>query len=188
MCDNTSIIVQDKVDKPSPRDALRPRIRRKNDLEYCSSELRFNAESIEGVVTALMEWSVQCKQKAALHCMHAKALRFVHHILNVLGIICAVISAIMSSLVASGIMNKYITTYAAITSGLGVGTQTILSTTNPSWMGITHGNAKLEYELLSRDIDIFLKTETSPAFEDWRIDASRFQRRLDNIQTGAPPL
>ena len=94
----------------------------------------------------------------------------------------------MSSLMTTGVVYEDITMYTAIVSGVGVGTQTILSATNPSWIGINHGNARLDYDLLARDIDMFLQTETSPVFDEWRIDAFRFQRRMDNIQAVAPAL
>ena len=79
--------------------------------------------------------------------------------------------------------------YSASLSGVGTVVYALMNIIDPSGLRISHLNATRDYDLLGREIDVWVKTERNQDdFDSWRMEAVRLQRRVDNIQSVAPSL
>jgi hypothetical protein len=176
---------------PSPRSDRRLSC----DLEEHPKEYIWTRISSKRQVhKVIMKWMKECKECAEGHLAKSKVLRRTHYTLSVLGILSGSVSSVLSVLYSSdgpGGGTKeptWIGRLAAVMSGISTALMAILTVLDPSARRLTHLNAELNYSLLERDLGVYLATDEPEDYEEWRLDAIRFQRRIDNAQAIAPPL
>lgn len=167
------------VSPPPPRDSE----------EFSKEELWGPVKTPAGVRKIIESWVHECKSNANGHLKKSKRLRGLHYGMSVLSIVTGSIASVMSVVYSSDIHQPtWVSVMAAVLSGISTAGMAVLTVLDPSARRLTHLTAELNYSLLARDLKVYIMTERSNDFEDWRVDAIRFQRRIDNCQAVAPPL
>lgn len=159
--------------------------------EYPKEDLWHPVKDQRGVRKIIESWMSECKKNAAGHLQKSKQLRGLHYGLSVMSIVAGALASVMSVVYSSANalqQPEWVGVMAAITSGVSTATMAVLTVLDPSARRLTHLTAELNYSLLARDLGVYIMTEREEDFEEWRVDAIRFQRRIDNAQAVAPPL
>ena len=145
---------------------------------------------IVDLMDTINSWSGLCKERSAKHAFRAFICRAYSYTLTAVGICCSGAATILSAMTTTDatIHNPYYI-YSASLSGVGTVVYAIMNIIDPSGLRISHLNATRDYDLLGREIDVWVKTEKKQDdFDSWRMEAVRLQRRVDNIQSVAPSL
>ena len=162
-----------------------------NSEEFSKEDLWKPVTDPRGIHLIVKSWIVECKANADGHLVKSKRLRAIHYGLSMLGIVTGTLASVLSVVYSSndGFDEPvWVGVIAAVMSGLSTATMAVLTVLDPSARRLTHLTAELNYSLLSRDMGVYLLTERADDFDEWRMDATRFQRRIDNAQAVAPPL
>lgn len=150
--------------------------------------------SIYGPVQTMEAWVMQCEENQQGHLAKSKQLRALHYGASTLSIALGAVSSVLSALVSAGVPKRiWINGFATLASAASAAIIAVVAVMEPSARRTAHLNAELQYNLLARDI----RTHLSANFHIYQgdydpveicRDIARFQRRLDNVESTAPPL
>lgn len=150
--------------------------------------------SLKGPVKVLESWISQCEGCQDGHLARSKSLRALHYGASTLSIVFGAIASVLSALVSSGIPKRlWVTGFSTLFSAASAAIIAVVAVMEPSARRTAHLNAELQYGLLARDMRTHLASHSylyNDFYDDSQveIDLSRFQRRLDNVESSAPPL
>ena len=152
--------------------------------------LRSFDSGIVELIDTINSWSELCKERATKHAFRAFICRAYSYTLTAVGICCSGAATVLYAMTSTDTtITNPLYIYSASLSGVGTVVYALMNIIDPSGLRISHLNATRDYDLLGREIDVWVKTERNQDdFDSWRMEAVRLQRRVDNIQSVAPSL
>lgn len=152
--------------------------------------LRAVSSGVVNLNKTIQDWIELCNSRSYIHGVKASYLRVYTAILTILGIGSGGASSVISALMSQSMMGNEYTVWASSLSAFALAMHAINNIVDPGVLRLNHLTACRDYDLLSRDIDMWHKTHKKQTddFDTLRIECMRFQRRIDNIQSVAPSL
>lgn len=143
-------------------------------------------------IYAVAQWVRECSAQANRHGQKAKRLKFQSVVLSFLALLGSSCSAVSSGISAEYQNDKlwlFMALCFAALSTVCTGLGTIL---NPASRRAQHLSSETMYNHLGRDMSVFLTTTDPSKLSDrqvtWDAALHEFQRRMDNVDSLAPPL
>lgn len=144
-------------------------------------------------IRTIVRWVAACLESRDKHRRKASALKFMHYGLMISSIVC---SGLASILAIPGLDTGAIDAVAlavSVVSAFSVVFVSMASLFDASGRRKDHLRSELDYSLLARDMRVFLATQDqqpggTEETDPWGMAVIRFQRRMDNVESTAPPV
>lgn len=161
-------------------------------LNFAEHLFRHSDKRDRPEIQALVKWVEVCSVLSEKHYKKARGLRAMHLLFVTVAICCSACTTVLSlpPVLSQGVWSDTLLSISVLgaLSAIATGMDTAL---DPAGRRKEHLRSEFDYSILARDIAVFLTTaeaDLSPDQDPWGTAVVRFQRRLDNVESMAPPV